>query len=251
MWCVLPLKPTAFAKHRLSQLLSPIERAGLMAAMAEDIILTLLRCNRINNILITSTEVYAARLAKKYRLHLLACPSDSNLNSAVSNAAEYLQRCHVETMLVLHGDLPQVLASDIDYIIDTHLKLVQLQSKAITIAPDNTGKGSNVLCCTPTNVIPFLYGPNSLRQHENVAHYYGVPFQLCFTESTAHDIDHPEDLAKFAATLCRDINTKTNTLDYLNQTGIIKKLQPLIKAPTQQSQPNLAEFKSARIQAMV
>jgi 2-phospho-L-lactate guanylyltransferase len=154
-------------------------------------------------------------------------------------------------MLVIHGDLPQVTARDIDHIANIHHISVAEYHSAITLVPDESGQGSNGLCCTPPTAIPFSYGANSLVKHKYSAITNAISFQICFAESMARDIDLPEDLAQLIVTSQNKSKNCSLTMNYLNNSGIAKRLIPIIQAPVRFVQPELEEYKSARIQLMV
>ncbi len=251
MWCVLPLKPTRLAKQRLSKFLTLKERNELVEVMAEDVIRALIESSKIDNILVTSTETYAAKLAEKYQLPYLDSKDDKDLNSAIQAAANYLEQQNVQSMLVIHGDLPQVTARDIDHIANAHNMSVADFDSAITLVPDELGQGSNGLCCTPPTAIPFSYGVNSLVKHKYSAINNAISFQICFAESMARDIDLPEDLAQLLVTSKYKSKSNSLTVNYLNNAGIAERLIPIIQAPVRFAQPDLEEYKSARIQLMV
>ena len=102
----------------------------------------------------------------------------------------------VETLVVLHGDLPNLRPEDVATLIDA---LPGGDAPAVAIAPDRAGTGTNGLVLRPPGVIRFRFGPGSFAAHtEEVAHA-GVPLVAVNKAGLAFDLDTPEDLARWLA----------------------------------------------------
>lgn len=225
MWAVLPLKPLNQVKQRLASLLTLTERQQLMMAMAEDVIRALTVCPEIEDILITSTARYAKSLAENYGLHYFSGEKDTDLNSAVTEAADYLQQQNVSSIIIIHGDIPLLAASDLSTVILKHGHYLSHQSasEVVTFVPDKLFKGTNGLICSPPNIINFSYGQDSLSRYKKQAKEKGIQFQYCPAKSIANDIDQPEDLANVLPQL-KNSKPLSMTLSYLETSGLSKKI---------------------------
>ena len=92
-------------------------------------------------------------------------------------------------MLVIPGDLPFLDHPSLQKIID-----LANQPPLVAIAPDKNRQGTNAMLVSPTGVIPYWYGPNSFRKHQEAARLAHIPTYTIDLASLAIDIDLPEDL---------------------------------------------------------
>ena len=64
---------------------------------------------------------------------------------------------------------------------------------------DGHGQGTNGLLCSPTDLLPFAFGVDSLRKHRRAAVRQGVTAREVHSPSIALDIDTAADLDLWAA----------------------------------------------------
>lgn len=228
LWALLPLKDFVNAKQRLSGVLAAHERRHVFHHMVEDVLDVLADHPAIDQTVIVSDDPSAELLAEHYGVVYW---SEASLRtrglSAVADAAA--ARCAdagIDTLLVVHGDLPLLNADELHQFIDLHQAQVAagLNTHAVSIAPDTRMDGSNCLLATPPTAIPFQYGPGSLFKHETSARARGLLFNILPLDSIAQDIDNPTDLLQLAKS---EIAGK-RTLAYLQQTGIGARLQSMV-----------------------
>lgn len=227
VWAVLPLKDFVDAKQRLSGVLTPSERRQLFYAMVEDVLTVLANHPEIEQTVIVSDDPDAQLLAQQFAINYWP---ESNFNSpglsALMNAvAERLNDQGVETLLAVHGDLPQLTHDEISQLIASHR---QQQVPAVAIAPDVRATGSNCVIATPSNAISFQYGENSLEKHRQQAISAGVDFTTEALGFAARDIDYPDDLCQFAQLL--PINSFSGR--YLEKSKIGERIQLMLNTPT-------------------
>jgi 2-phospho-L-lactate guanylyltransferase len=101
---------------------------------------------------------------------------------------------NVGTLAILHGDLPNVRAADIDELIGA---LPSDGSAGVAIAPDRAGTGTNGLVLRPPDVIKFRFGVGSFAKHVAEVQTAGVPLVAVNRAGLAFDLDTPEDLARW------------------------------------------------------
>ena len=100
----------------------------------------------------------------------------------------------IETLIVLHGDLPNVQAGDIQLLAGA---LPEGDAPAVAIAPDRAGTGTNGLVLRPPGVIRFRFGAGSFAAHLEEVEHAGVPLVAVNRAGLAFDLDTPEDLARW------------------------------------------------------
>jgi FO synthase len=228
VWALLPLKDFVNAKQRLSGVLAAHERRHLFHVMVEDVLEVLANHPAIEQTLIVSDDPSAQLLADRYGV--LCWPeavlgsdgsSPAGLSAVVDAAAQKLQQQGVESMLVVHGDLPLLTADEIQQLINRHKSLV---SPALTIAPDTVNDGSNCVLVTPPNAIEFCYGKGSFARHIEAAQARSVATASLKLAGASCDIDKPADLIK----LITRAEKNGHTLRYLQESGIDKRLQSMM-----------------------
>lgn len=98
----------------------------------------------------------------------------------------------IETLCVLHGDLPNLSVADI------HALLGAVPSPiGVAIAPDRAGSGTNGLAMLPPGAIGFAFGVGSFAAHRSAAEAAGLPFAVVERPGLAFDLDTPADLARW------------------------------------------------------
>lgn len=219
IWAVLPLKDFMNAKQRLSGVLAPHERRGLFQCMVEDVLEALSQCAMIEQVLIISDDPAAEMLAVRYKAITLAeaeC-EDPGLNAAVSQAADYVIAHGGDTMLVIHGDLPLANSAELTALCAQH------QGPGISIAPDTKNEGSNVMLCSPPDVIDFHYGVGSCQLHSQAAKQRAVHLQVISKAGLALDVDSPADLIVLIDALDK-FPGASRTRHYLQESGVARRI---------------------------
>ena len=113
------------------------------------------------------------------------------LNAGLEQARREALADGIDTLIVLHGDLPNLATDDIDAL------LAAVPSRGIAIAPDRAGGGTNGLALRPPDAIPFRFGVGSLEAHQAAADAAGVPIVEVHRPGLAFDLDTPADLARW------------------------------------------------------
>ena len=189
VWAVLPLKGLRDAKNRLSNILSPQERAGLVTAMAQDMLSALIATPKLAGVLVISNSADIKNLVQNYPVELIPEGEEKGLNGAISQAAKVLVSRDAVAMMVIHGDIPLVRPEDINTVLDA------IQSApSVTITPCKQKDGTNVMVCCPPDVIAFEYGKQSYSKHILAALDKGIEPTKISNEHLAIDIDTEGDL---------------------------------------------------------
>lgn len=228
MWALLPLKSFANAKQRLSDVLTPEERAGLFQAMVQDVLKVLQLHPDIENTLIVSDDTAARELAQSYGADFLFEPTFNNswaagekrLNAAIQAGVNELAARGTDEVMIIHGDLPLISTSEISQLIRSHR---QQGAFALTIAPDTHGVGSNCLLCTPAAGFTYCFGKNSFANHVSQANQLGMSLQTITLPGVGCDIDTPADLLTLINRA--EQHSTSHTLRYLSTHGLLEPLK--------------------------
>jgi 2-phospho-L-lactate guanylyltransferase len=114
------------------------------------------------------------------------------LNRGLDEARAAAMAEGIETLVTLHGDLPNLRAAEI-----ADLIAGVADAAGVAIAPDRGGTGTNGLALRPPDVIAFRFGIGSFRAHRREAARAGVPFVVIDRPGLAFDLDTPDDLARW------------------------------------------------------
>lgn len=211
-WAIVAVKRFSQAKLRLSPVLSETGRIALTAAMLEDLLDTLQAVPEIDAVCVISDEPSLHGGMHPY--HLLRDPPDGSLNDAVRMAVDYAKQHGAGCCAVLHADLPLATPAAISTLLQRHRAR---GIRGLTLVPDRHGAGTNVMICSPADVIPYRYGDRSLAAHEAEAARQGLDAAIVPDDALALDIDEPDDLQALLAA-CRttaaiaDTGTRTRAV---------------------------------------
>ena len=221
MWALLPLKEFASAKQRLTGLLGPEQRIGLLDAMANDVLQALSGHPELDGMLVVSNDPLARELALRYGADFISESEldAQGLNPVVQAGVARLAQRGIAEALIIHGDLPLVTPAEISQLIQHHRHTAQ---PALTLATDRHGTGSNGLMCPTGSALTFGYGAASCRWHQHQAQTLGMACNVLSLPGMSCDIDAPDDLLAFlnhpnAAAAIR-------TRAYLSASGIARQL---------------------------
>jgi len=217
LWALVPVKGFGEGKQRLAGVLNAGEREALCRAMLGDVLDALCGHPRVDQVLLVSDDLAVAQIAHQ---RAILCWTEADLaarglNAAVNAAARRLQGDGVATLMVVHGDLPELDIDAVERLVSHH----DMQpSPAVTVAPDRHGEGSNIVMASPPAAIAFQFGPRSFQQHS--APVAGVAVTAFFCQDSCADIDTPADLQD----LIRRRPADKHSLDYLLRSGIAARL---------------------------
>lgn len=116
------------------------------------------------------------------------------LNEGLDQARSQAILDGVGTLVVLHGDLPNLRAADVRTMTDG---LPDDGGPGVAIAPDRAGTGTNALALRPPGVINFRFGVGSFAAHAAEVERAGVPCVAVNRAGLAFDLDTPDDLRRW------------------------------------------------------
>ena len=184
-WALVALKPASGRKSRLAGGLSGTERDLLARTMLEDVLAALDASRAIDQVAV----VTAAADGIDPQVLVLPDPG-TGLNDALSMAVAALQQRGATELLVMHADLPFVTAADIDQFVAAG------DERALVIAPDRRGTGTNALFFHLPTPLRFQFGALSCDRHVADAALHELDARKVELPGLALDIDEPDDVVE-------------------------------------------------------
>lgn len=186
---IVPVKSFDTAKQRLAAALARGSRESLAQAMFSDVLATLGRVERVDEIAVVTADPGAESLARD-RAAVLPDTGRAGQSAAASIGIRHALAMGFERVLLVPGDTPLIDAADVDAL----LERTEAAGIAVGIVADRHGTGTNALVLAPPDAMEPSFGPGSLARHVQMAEAAGVPHRVERAESLAHDVDTPEDL---------------------------------------------------------
>ena len=221
LWAVVPVKLFAHAKRRLMPLLSLNERRTLTGAMLADVLSALVRTPCLAGVLVVTGERSAESMARAAGAVVMNDSESIGMNAAIAKAARRLADLGRSGMLVTPADVPLITTADVEAIVRVHHA-----APSVTLVPAGNDGGTNALACSPPLAISCRFGEDSLREHREAARVAGITAGILRLEQVGHDIDRPDDLARF---LLRP--SPTQSYAYLVASGIAERLRGEYRDP--------------------
>jgi len=190
---IIPVKPFAEGKSRLSGFLSDERRYTLNRNMFRHVLKTALAAQGINDILVISRDEDALNLAEEAGAHAILEGHNSNLNAALDVARKASSALNATALLIVPADLAKLEPKDLIDILtsaDDHAPRTSL----VIIAPDESQRGTNALFIRPPDSINFLFGEKSFERHQATAINFGCQVSVLNNPNLGFDVDEPKDL---------------------------------------------------------
>ena len=188
---IVPHRGLEAAKTRLATSLSPDERMFLASQLLQRV----LRVARevADDVVVISPSRPLIEVVEPSGARLVV-QRGMGLNEGLDQARFDALVDDIRTLVVLHGDLPNLQPDDVRTLIGA---LPADGSPGVAIAPDRAGTGTNALVLRPPGVIPFRFGTGSFALHVAEVEQTGVPLVAVNRAGLAFDLDTPEDLARW------------------------------------------------------
>lgn len=184
-WAVIPVKPPGDGKQRLAHVLGRVERTALVEAMLTRVIAAARAAPSVARIAV----VGPVSLAHGDDIVRLADPG-GGLNTVAAFALEHVIAQGASRVLIVHADLPQIAAEDLE-------ALVTAPAQTIALAPDRHGTGTNAISLPLPEAagFAFAFGTASFACHRAEAERLRLALVTITRPGLANDIDEPVDLA--------------------------------------------------------
>ena len=190
IWAGVPVKETVHAKQRLGRLLPARLRQELAVAMFADVMQSLAAAHGLAGIAVVTLDAAAGEIAMRCGAEVWTDGARDGHTGAVTAAARQLARMR-SSMLTVPGDIPLVSSDDIERLLCAHP-----DEPAFTIVPAWDDQGSNAIVCSPADLVPLRFGPDSFFPHLAAARRHGIAPTVVRNDAIAIDIDEPADLVR-------------------------------------------------------
>lgn len=186
---IIPHRGLGIAKTRLASVLSPDERL----ALARRLLLHVLEAAAASGgeVSVISPDPALGELVEPAGARMVV-QRGMGLNAGLEQARRSAVAEGISCLAVLHGDLPNITPADVRAL----LEAVD-GGRAVAIAPDRAGTGTNGLALRPVDVIGFAFGPESFAAHRAAASAAGATVSVVERPGLAFDLDTPADLARW------------------------------------------------------
>ncbi len=224
-WALLPMKDLVQAKTRLGGVLASHERRALAQAMAEDVLAALTDSAALAGVLLISDDPGADMLAAKYAVDWLpeSALNTSGLNQVVTAGCAVLESRGIESVLVVHSDLPLLTASTVDRAV----AMFAAGGVELLLVPDRRREGTNMLLARTSALPVFHYGRGSFAAHRRAATEQGLVCAEQALPDAALDVDQPADLVDVWQLSISGAPAGNHTRAFLGRSDIARRLRAL------------------------
>jgi 2-phospho-L-lactate guanylyltransferase len=193
-YAVVPAKNFHSAKQRLAMFLQPEERRLLAQAMLTDTLTACAQAAGLCGFGVVTCDAQVAEVAASLGADVLWEPQAGGHSQAVTFAVQLCQQRDIGTVLTLPGDIPWLMAADVEAIIAPPQPPVP-----VVLVPNRDDLGTNAIVLSPPDCLPLRFGYDSFQRHLRLAAERHLAVEVRRLRRVALDIDEPEDLALFAA----------------------------------------------------
>jgi 2-phospho-L-lactate guanylyltransferase len=195
-WAIVPVKRLSQAKRRLAPVLPAEARRRLVLAMLADVLGAVANVQGIDRVLVVTPDARVAEMAREAGAFVLAEPSVSGLNAAVTAGLDYASAQGASAAVVLPADVPLATAAEIGRIVGRDAD--RARARAVLV-PAHDGEGTNALLMSPPGLLLPAFGPGSFLKHLAQAVARKADVEILQPPGLAADVDTPRDLDRLMA----------------------------------------------------
>ena len=200
---IIPIKPLAFGKSRLSSILDDNTREALVLMMLDRVISTTVESLGPNACVVLGGDEFICEMALSHRIKL-EDDNDNNLNDALWTAINLAKDRDYEATLILPADLPLLEPSDI-------LALIEASSTFTchVSSPASEEGGTNALLQPINSAIKPMMGINSFLKHRVAIESAHGNFVTVQRPGISFDLDNEMNY-EWASTNIKDWSQRLN-----------------------------------------
>ena len=183
---VIPLKPLARAKSRLSDTAGDGLRPGLALAFAQDTVAAALACPAVRDVAVVTDDVLAGRELAALGARIVADEPGGGLNAALRHAAAAVRVSRPESAVAaLNADLPALRPAELARVLDAAAEFPR------AFLPDAAAIGTTLLTAREGSELHPAFGTDSRARHRASG---ASELTLDAVDSVRQDVDTGEDL---------------------------------------------------------
>lgn len=192
---LVPINALPSAKSRLRSVLDDCDRQGLVLWMAARVLAALHESGAVEALAVVSPDARVLRWAAR-RGTVPLTQTAGSLNDGLELGRRWAIERGASSLLVLFGDLPLLKPAEVTAMVEANQ---QAGERAVVLAPDRFGRGTNGIALRPPATLPFAFGADSLERHRAAARASGVEPIVFAAEGTGFDVDTPAEVAALAS----------------------------------------------------
>ncbi|MDT0609471.1 2-phospho-L-lactate guanylyltransferase [Streptomyces lancefieldiae] len=183
---VVPVKPLARAKSRLSDTADDGVRPGLALAFAQDTVAAALACPSVVDVAVVTDDARAGRELAKLGAGVVPDEPGGGLNAALAHAAAAVRAVRSESpVAALNADLPALRPMELARVLAAAAQFPR------AFLPDAAGIGTTLLAVAPGRELAPAFGTDSRARHRASG---AVELRLDAVHSVRQDVDTGDDL---------------------------------------------------------
>ncbi|MCQ4192727.1 2-phospho-L-lactate guanylyltransferase [Streptomyces parvulus] len=183
---VVPVKPLARAKSRLSDTADDGVRPGLALAFALDTVAAALACQAVADVAVVTDDARAGRELAALGAAVVRDEPRGGLNAALAHGSTAVRAARPGTpVAALNADLPALRPAELARVLAAAGKFTR------AFLPDAAGIGTTLLTAEPGTELSPAFGPDSRLRHRASG---AVELSLGAVDSVRQDVDTGGDL---------------------------------------------------------
>ncbi|MGW1955619.1 2-phospho-L-lactate guanylyltransferase [Streptomyces sp. NPDC001920] len=183
---VIPVKPLARAKSRLSDTATDGLRPGLALAFAQDTVAAALACPAVKDVAVVTGDALAGRELGGLGAHIVPDEPGGGLNAALEHAAAAVRASRPDgAVAALNADLPALRPLELARVLDAAAEFPR------AFLPDAAALGTTLLAAAPGRELLPAFGEDSRARHRASG---AVELPLDDVDSVRQDVDTGDDL---------------------------------------------------------
>ncbi|MER6182769.1 2-phospho-L-lactate guanylyltransferase [Streptomyces sp. NPDC001652] len=183
---VIPLKPLARAKSRLSDTAADALRPGLALAFAQDTVTAALASPAVGDVAVVTDDARAARELIALGARVIPDEPRAGLNAALAHGAATVRARHPESAVAaLNADVPALRPSELARVLDAAAEFPR------AFLADAAAIGTTLLAAAKGQELRPAFGTDSRARHRASG---AVELCLAGVDSVRQDVDTGEDL---------------------------------------------------------
>ncbi|MFE1879202.1 2-phospho-L-lactate guanylyltransferase [Streptomyces diastatochromogenes] len=183
---VIPLKPLARAKSRLSDTADDGVRPGLALAFAQDTVAAALACPAVADVAVVTDDALAGRELATLGARIVPDAPASGLNAALAHGAAVVREMRPRAAVAaLNADLPALRPLELSRVLDAAAEFPR------AFLADAAALGTTLLAAAPAEELRPAFGTDSRARHRISG---ATELALTEVDSVRQDVDTGHDL---------------------------------------------------------